>query len=113
MLKQILHEVICLSYEYKNEFRDTQYLIQADKETHKRDIKIIIHFTLFAILIVLHANTQQKQTLSLLFTPGLFIQNSHTNLHNYLHKASDHNVIEITPHCPLLSLFVPNKVSCL
>ena len=30
--------------------------------------------------------TQQKQTLSLLFTPGLFIQNSHTNLHNYLHK---------------------------
>ena len=66
---------------------------------------------------MLHANSQlhsaEKNIVSLLFTPGLFIQNSHTNLHNYLHKASDHNVIEITPHCPLLSLFVPNKVSCL
>ena len=40
--------------------------------------------------------TQQKN-ISLLFTPGLFIQNSHSNLHNYLHKASHHNVIEITP----------------
>ena len=51
---------------------------------------------------MLHANSQlhsaEKNIVSLLFTPGLFIQNSHTNLHNYLHKASDHNVIEITPH---------------
>ena len=50
---------------------------------------------------MLHANSQlhsaQKNIVPLLFTPGLFIQNSHTNLHNYLHKASDHNVIEITP----------------
>ena len=67
------------------------------------------------VTILLHVNSQLHSTekIFLLFTPGLFIQNSHTNLHNYLHKASDHNVIEITPHCPLLSLFVPNKVSWL
>ena len=57
---------------------------------------------------MLHANSQlhsaETNIVPLLFTPGLFIQNSHTNLHNYLHKASDHNVIEITPQFHACSL---------